>query len=357
MKLMKRFLRCEKGSVLAFVTLSMVVLVSFSAGVSDVGVIYTTRRHLQNAADSAALAGAKVLALTGAQGNAINSALDYAQRNNVPVSQIDSGYPVVTNEGPYNNNAVKVSATQHQSLLVAGLFGNGVGNINARAEAVIAPMLPTEGIWPWGVPQDQVRYGTPVALKVGSPPPNPGNFQALDFPPVGGGSNSYLNYIQTGFGEDPGESVGYPLPWYITTQTGNIAGPTRTGSDYLTGLAASSGQDDINSAWNQPNNICTWPAAPKRPSDPNVPPPASFVGDASVCYRIGIIPILRDLNVNGANQVAVVDFAAFYLIGYNNGPGGLTYFWGYFLNKALISGGRTNWGAPLTGLIGVRLWR
>ncbi|MDO8689217.1 MAG: Tad domain-containing protein [Dehalococcoidia bacterium] len=357
MRMVNRLIRGEKGSVLALTTISMVVLLSFSAGVMDIGQMYQTRRQLQNATDGAALAGAQELAMGKSQAVAVNSALDYVQRNGVPSSLVDPGYPTVASVGPYTNNAVKVSATRRLNLLVAGLFNNGVGNVSAQATAVVGPMLPTDDLWPWGVPQGAIVHGQEIALKVGSPPPNPGNFGPLDFPPVGGGSNSYMEGIEFGYGANPGDTISPTLPWDVATETGNVVGKTRQGIDYLVAEASSSGQDDISSAWNNPVNTCTWPDAPKNPSDPSVPPPAGWVGDASLCYRVGIVPILESLDANGKGQVTIIGWAAFYLIGYNTGPGGLTNVWGYFLDKALVSGGRTNWGAPLTGLIGVRLWQ
>ncbi len=358
MRTSKLLLKETRGSVLALVTISMVVLVSFSAGVMDIGQMYETRRQLQNGADGAALAGAQLLATTGSDVQAINAALDYAQRNGVTTSQVDPTYPMVTSEGPYLNNAVKMSASRHLNLLVAGLLGNGAGNVNATAEAVIAPMLPTEGLWPWATPQSAVLPGQLVNLKTGAPPPAAGNFNLIDYPAIGGGSSDYLEQIKYGYGQNPSDYISPSLPWDIPTLTGNNVGSTLAGIDYLIAMAASTGQDDINSGWNQPVNSCTWPDAPKTVSDPNVPPPASFVGNASQCYRIGVIPIIEQYAETGASTgVRITGWAAFYINGYGNGPGGLKYIWGYFLNKALITGGRTNWGAPLTGLIGVRLWQ
>lgn len=357
LKGMKQLIRDEEGSVLAFITISMMVLLSFSVGVMDIGQMFQTRRLLQNAVDGAALAGAAELAVTASQGAALDAALDYAQRNGVYESTSDSVYPRVTSVGPYSMNAVEVSATRHLNLLVAGLLNNGVGEVGVQATAVIAPVLPTADLWPWGVPQSEISKGTLIAIKVGSPPPNPGNFDAMDFPPVGGGANSYLDAIEFGYGAGADDFISPTLPWDVPTQTGNIVGKTKEGVDYLVDLASSSGQDNILSPWNTPDDACTWPGAPTSPSDPSVPPPTNWVGNASICYRIGVVPILESLDVSGKKRVTVVDYGAFYLIGRTDGAGGKINVWGYFLEKATVSGGRTRWGAPLTGLIGVRLWQ
>lgn len=357
MKAAKCSLRGERGSVLAFLTISMGLLIAFGAGVMDIGLMYETRRQLQNGVDGAALAGAWELALGNDQAVAINAALDYAQRNGIAVSEIDPSYPLVSSEGPYTKNAVVVAATRHLSLLVAGLFNNGVGNVRAQATAVIAPKLPTEGLWPWGVPQDEIVAGGRIGLKLGAPPGQPGNFRPLDFPPSGGGADDYRDEVEYGFGDSPDDYVSSSLPWNVSTETGNVVGPTRQAIDYLLDLAARSGQDDPLSNWNEPNDTCIWPGAPQRPSDPDNPPPAGWVGNASACYRVGIVPILESFDVNGKGEVTIIGWGAFYLIGYTNEPGGRMRVWGYFTDMALVTGGRTNWGAPMSGLIGVRLWR
>lgn len=354
---MKSSLKANRGSILAFLTISMTVIVSFSAGVMDMGLMYENRRQLQNGVDGAALAGAYELALGNGAAAAVNAALDYAQRNGIPVASIDPGYPQVTDEGPYASNALRVAATRRLNLLVAGLLQNGAGNVQATATAVIAPLLPTEGLWPWGVPQNEITLGQQIELKVGAPPGQPGNFRPLDFPPGGGGASGYREEIETGYGENSSDFISSSLPWLVPSETGNVVGPTRQAIDYLTDRASASGQDDPSSSWNEPDDICTWPGAPLRPSDPDNPPPAGWIGNASVCYRIGVVPILESFDVNGRDEVTIVGWGAFYLIGYTNGPGGSMRVWGYFTDLAIVSGGRANWGAPLTGLIGVRLWR
>ena len=353
----RRFFGSERGSVLAFLTISMTLLVSFAAGVMDIGTLYETRRQLQNGADGAALAGAFELAMGNGQAAAINAALDYAQRNAVAVSEIAAGYPQVSSEAPYTDNAVVVAANRRLNLLVAGLFNNGVGDVGAQATAVVGPVFPTEALWPWAVPQSEAIVGPRIGLKLGAPPGVPGNFRALDFPPLGGGANDYRDDIEDGYGASTGDFISGSLPWLIHSETGNVVGPTRQGIDYLLNMANFSGQDDPSSSWNTPNDICTWDDAPKSPSDPNVFPPAGFVGNASTCYRIGIVPLMESYELNGKEEATIVGWSAFYLIGYTNGAGGTSTVWGYFLDKAIISGGRTNWGAPMSGLLGVRLWR
>ncbi len=415
---LKRLLKERRGSVLIYITLSMFVLLGFGAGVADMGMLYENRRQLQNGADGAALAGAQELLrfdLSPAQRQAlaINTALDYAQRNGVTVAQVDPGYPQVSCVPfPYNNNcdasneyyynAVKMSDNRDLSLLVAGLLNSTAGDVGARATAIVAPMLPTEGLWPWGVANCDdwdfdgdldcgVPEDVPIIMKFASPPGSSGNFFPLDFPDSSGASD-YGDSIQYGYGNEPGDYIKPNLPWcgadqapactgvddpYVQTETGNKVGDTRTGVDYLVGKAASSGQDDPSSGWNEPDDQCTWPNAPTDPrqiplpspvpplmvpyippgwTGTGSPPPANWVGNASACYRVGIVPIIYQQwgSLGGKKPVDIIAWGAFYLVGRTTGPGGKVIVWGYFTNTARVSSGR--FSNTDTGLWGVRLW-
>ncbi len=417
MKRIRKLLKEQRGGVLIYVTLSMVVLLGFSAGVMDIGLLYENRRQLQNGADGAALAGAQELLkfeLSAAEREvlAVNTALDYAQRNGVPISQIEPGYPQVTcvpltyngNCDPaseYYYNAVKMAAGRELDLLTAGLLGNSLGDVGANATAIIGPMLPTEGLWPWGVSpcndwdwdgdeECDIPVGTPIILKFGAPPGSPGNFFPLDFPDSTGGAG-YWDSIKYGYGHEEGDYIKTDLPWcgkveapgctvqddpYVQTETGNKVQPTRDGVDYLISQAAASNQDDPASSWNEPFDQCTWPGAPKEPREipnlPDPPPPglpkppgwtgtgspmpADWSGNASACYRVGIVPIIYQdwEDLAGHTPVDIIRWGAIYLIGRTQAPSGQTVIWGYYTDQATISGGR--FSDTDTGLWGARLW-
>lgn len=85
----------QRGAVAVVFGLSIIVLFGFMALVIDLGRTYVVRTELQNAADAAALAGAKQLNQTAAgiccgSGSAVAYAIDIAGRNNyqfsIPVS-------------------------------------------------------------------------------------------------------------------------------------------------------------------------------------------------------------------------------------------------------------------------------
>jgi Flp pilus assembly protein TadG len=93
-------LRDREGATLVFVALSMVVLLGVAGLAIDVGYAFVVRAELQNAADSAALAGAR--ALYTSDGSAVNPganavATDWATRNQaeqltVTVESVERGH-------------------------------------------------------------------------------------------------------------------------------------------------------------------------------------------------------------------------------------------------------------------------
>ena len=76
--LLKKLRKEENGQSLVMVALLLVVLLSFSALVIDVGMLYVTKAQLQNAADAGALAGAAV-----PSSDTIVKAEEYARSNGV----------------------------------------------------------------------------------------------------------------------------------------------------------------------------------------------------------------------------------------------------------------------------------
>src|SRR5690606_4536767 len=72
----------ERGQTLVQVALMLVVLLGFAALAIDGGMVYAERRHMQNAADAGALAGARELCLSGSETLAIEKARAYTVGQN-----------------------------------------------------------------------------------------------------------------------------------------------------------------------------------------------------------------------------------------------------------------------------------
>lgn len=107
-KIFNRLRKEESGQSLVMVVLLLGVLLSFSALVVDVGLLYAEKAKLQNAADAAALAGAQMLPN---QESAKSTAIAYAASNGFTISLDDVDVPYdeddtkvrveVTNDVPY----------------------------------------------------------------------------------------------------------------------------------------------------------------------------------------------------------------------------------------------------------------
>lgn len=137
----------QRGAVLVLVSLSLVVLMGFAAFCLDLGALYKVRREMVTAADAAALAGAKQLAISrGANVNdAIQKAVAYASNNgateiNAEVKNTGSGRQVI-----------EVTAGKNVEYAFARVLGFKNKVVSARAVAT------------WGYPQ-VVRGGNILPL-------------------------------------------------------------------------------------------------------------------------------------------------------------------------------------------------
>src|SRR5215203_4533611 len=70
----------DRGAVLVQTALVLVAMMAFASFAVDYGVLWTSRRQAQNAADAAALAGAVALAFDSADTSTSGAAYQSAQR-------------------------------------------------------------------------------------------------------------------------------------------------------------------------------------------------------------------------------------------------------------------------------------
>lgn len=124
--------RAYEGQVLVLMAIAMVVMLGFTALAVDVGHLLGERRMTQNAADAAALAGARLLMLGRSDSEIIEAARDYALRNgytgpfDVDNVQIDRGA-----------RTVRVSLTEEVEPFFIGVVYTGDWQANARAVAQV----------------------------------------------------------------------------------------------------------------------------------------------------------------------------------------------------------------------------
>ena len=261
---MLRILREQRGSVVVIVAFAMVCLLGFAALVVDVGQLYMTRAQLAAEADSSALGGA--VKLPEGTSQALAAAQWYATSNGQP------GDTVSTTIGG-GNTSLTVNVSRTVNLLFAQVLGFVTKNVTASATATVTAVGSADGVVPFGVVWDNYVFGQQVKLKVGGGDGDTGNYGALAL--GGKGGKNYTENIQDGY--EGTLSVGQ----WVTTETGNMAGPTDTGVDYRVKRDPDATYDTV------------------RPDSP----------------RVIVVPVLESFNVNGRGEVHIVGFATFFLEG------------------------------------------
>ena len=262
--------------------------------VTDFGIIYSNRVHLQKSLDAAVMAGAQELP-TDASG-AVAAAQQYAGLNGKPQD-------VVTVTVLNSNNSIRAYGSRDVNLLFAGIVGKSLATVTAQSRANIGIIIGYTGVVPFGLQQKTLTYGVDYVLKAGGGAGNTGNFGALSL--SGNGANSYRNDIE--FGYQKPLNVGD----MVSTKPGNNSGPTTQGVNY------------------------------RISKDPN----ATFATVQAGSPRIVVIPIVSG-DPQGRCDVQIVGFASFFLEGVG-GSGNSNYVTGKFMREVLAGeiGTGTDFGA------------
>jgi Flp pilus assembly protein TadG len=131
----------DGGQAIVFVVALLAVLVGLGALVVDVGSWLQTQRHLQTAADAAALAGVQNLPAdtSGAQSIAVS----YAQTNYTGLAAPTVTFP--STPAPCGvNSCVDVAAQTTSPGILARIYGSVFNNVTVRAHARAAVTVPGE---------------------------------------------------------------------------------------------------------------------------------------------------------------------------------------------------------------------
>jgi Flp pilus assembly protein TadG len=166
---MRRKLHNERGVVLIFVAISLVLLAAFVALAIDVGFMFTAKADLQSSVDAAALAGASGLTLGPAEARA--RAIEYAQKNpvfnyavNLELSDIELGtwnastrsFAVLPEEQELTANSIRVTGnlTEERGNAVELFFARVLGRDTADVRAQSVATAGVEVAWDVVVLQD-----------------------------------------------------------------------------------------------------------------------------------------------------------------------------------------------------------
>lgn len=280
---MLTILREQKGTAAVLTALAITSLLGFAALVVDIGVLYTNKVQLANMADAAALAG--VQDLPGNASFAKSNAAFYAAKN----GKSDDVSSITVSD---NNKTITVTATRKVALFFAKVFAVNSSEVTARAVAAIRPISAVTGVVPFGVVKQDFIYGQTYTLKAGGGSSYDGNYGALAL--GGNGASIYCNNIDYGY------SGKLSIGQWVSTEPGNMSGPTLDGVNYRIAL------------------------------DPG----ATFETVEKDSPRIVSVPVIDTLNVNGRSNVQIVGFAAFFLEG-AGGSGNNNFVYGKFMQTVM----------------------
>lgn len=258
---------------MVIVALALVALLGAIALCTDESIIYFNWSELRNAADSSVMAGASYL--PGNPSIAVSTADDFAQKNGIATSEI------VSTQVSNNNTEITIVLRRIVPYYFARVLGLVSAPVQVTATAGIQPtggyggngsnFLPIGLDCPSGSCYSQ---GATVTLKQDQL--GPGNWSPLALDANGGAT--YRDQVQNGYQGAP-INVGD----YVSTEPGNLVGPTKQGFDYRIEQSAAM-------------NLGDGPSNP-NPSDP----------------RVVEVPMVDFTNVNGKSQVLVTGFAELWI--------------------------------------------
>ena len=242
--------------------LAMGAMFGFAAMSIDAGLLFQDRRHLQNAADAAALAGVAELPLNPVA--ATLKAEEWANNHGIQDDQIRA-IEVRTEKFP--NDTVYVEVGDEFNWIFARVLGLTTGDVTAEAAARVGSLSGGNNMMPWALLQGEsvcldsngdAILNQQCTVKVGAGGIVTGWYGALDFDGNGGGAAEYKANIIDGTTNTKYCIAGDPAPGctssvsVIDTLSGNKVGPTGSGIDERLALGGapcdtnSNGKDDFD---------------------------------------------------------------------------------------------------------------
>lgn len=213
----RAFREDERGNIIVIAAFLMLVLTAFAGLVVDGGQLYMTKTKLQKVANAAAISGGQELKTNAGQKVTVIVDDILKAHNALPYRQSVVVIP---------EKQVTVKLKESVPLFFSSIVGMNAVDISVKATAAVGVMSRVNGAAPIGIDESvPLVYGNPYTLKVDETASATGNFGALAL--QGPGAKLYEQNLMYGF--DGELKIGDIL----NTQTGNLAGPTKTAVDYL----------------------------------------------------------------------------------------------------------------------------
>ncbi|QZY55407.1 Tad domain-containing protein [Crassaminicella profunda] len=255
----------QRGSTLVFFSLLLVIILGMIGIALDGGTLFVTKVHLQKTANAAVLSGAQELfnnetTIT----NIVDTILyEHDEQNSLDTLTIEM------------NNKVTLHLKKTVTLSFLSLFGFEKTPVEVRATAKVVSMGRGRGAAPLGIDDSiPLEFYKSYKLKVDQTEVSAGNFGILAL--EGPGAKTYEDNLRNGYSGE------IKVGDMIETQTGNIAGKTRT-------------------VINERINACTHQIGDLHHRD---------------CSRILLVPVYTPHNFtsNQLKIVKVTGFAYFYIL-------------------------------------------
>jgi hypothetical protein len=262
--------RPSRGQFAVMFALALPALLAALGLCVDLSVIYLNWESLQKAADAGVLAGANSLPYDPAA--ATTTAKSYVQLNGVQKSEI------VSTAVSADQYSITMTVTRSVPYYFARVVGLGSAPVTVSATAGVKQNTgEARGLIPLGLPcsPGNCSYTAGQTLSIKGGQNGSGNFLALAL--GGSGANTYRGNLQDGYSGSV--SVGD----MVTTQTGNLTGPTAQGLDPRITLG--------------------------QQTDPSGT--ASSASDYDP--RRVIVPMVDPTGINGNSQVPVTGFAVIWV--------------------------------------------
>ncbi|WP_245680509.1 TadE/TadG family type IV pilus assembly protein [Bacillus marinisedimentorum] len=254
----------ERGNVMVLAAIGMMAMLAMAGLVLDGGMLFYTKSHLQKTANAAALSGAQELTGEEAEVTAIVHDVLAAHDEDPSLQAVR----VVKGQ------SVRVNLQKDVPLLFAKIFGIESAPVDAESAAGIGPMARAAGAAPLGIDDSiPLEFGRTYKLKVDETEVDTGVFGILAL--GGPGAKTYEENLRSGYDEE------IKAGDILETETGNIAGKTRTVIQELV-------------------NQCPYNEGDPIDRD---------------CSRVLLIPVYKPYNQesNQMKQVEVTGFAYFFI--------------------------------------------
>jgi hypothetical protein len=305
--------RQQSGQVVTIAVLFMSVLLGMMSMAIDLGLFFEDRRHLQNTADAAALAG--VAELPGNPDLARTRARQWANKHGITDAEIKT---IEVRTTVYPSDSLYVEVDKQFNWIFARALGRVSEDVSADATARVGSLSGGHHMMPWALLQGQspcldaegdAILNASCSVKVGASDGLTGWYGALDFDGNGGGASEYRANILDGTTNWKYCIEGDTAPGCISavsvidTLDGNKVGPTGEGIDIRVATQIcdtnQNGEDDFSEVFQtNPSGDPTYVTA--CPDSP----------------RLIIIPIVSYTDVP-VKKVTIEGWSLAYLAGYS----------------------------------------